>query len=171
MSKKRESGKRPADRRPTMGGSNLLWSLIAAGVAGLFAMSLIGATPEIELSYSDLEKLIRASGEGAGRKGPAKPAGADRGGDEEIQRVGVNQPGTDGRQTVRYGDLRDVVIGAFQVSGTVRDRDGGGPAAKRPGTEATGTLRRFHTATLPSEHSESQLMRPLSLHGIPFRYE
>ncbi|MFM7291583.1 MAG: hypothetical protein ACKO6B_10155 [Planctomycetia bacterium] len=75
MSKKRESGKRPADRRPTMGGSNLLWSLIAAGVAGLFAMSLIGATPEIELSYSDLEKLIRASGEGAGRKGPAKPAG------------------------------------------------------------------------------------------------
>jgi cell division protease FtsH len=171
MSKKRESGKRSADRRPTMGGSNLLWSLIAAGVAGLFAMSLIGATPEIELSYSDLEKLIRASGEAAGRKGPGRPAGGDNGGDEDIQWIEVHQPGTDGRQTARYGDLRDVVIGAFQVSGTVRELAGGGPAAKRPGTEATGTLRRFHTAKLPSENSESQLMRQLSLHGIPFRYE
>ncbi|MFM7291584.1 MAG: hypothetical protein ACKO6B_10160, partial [Planctomycetia bacterium] len=95
----------------------------------------------------------------------------------------MNQPGTDGRQTVRYGDLRDVVIGAFQVSGTVRemaggdtarrrtDQPGGGQAAKRPGGGVTGTLRRFHTAKLPSENSESQLMRQLSEHGIPFRYE
>ena len=35
---------------------------MAAGVAGLFALSLLGASPEIELSYSDLEKLIRAAG-------------------------------------------------------------------------------------------------------------
>ena len=182
MAKKRDSAKRPAERRPNMGGSNLLWSLIAAGVAGLFAMSLIGATPEIELSYSDLERLIQASGRQASEKQASTPSqGGDRG-DDAIEWVEVSHPGTDGRQTARYGDLRDVVIGAFQVSGTVREHSStdaakpraepptGGQAAKHVGT-AGGTVRRFHTAKLPSENSESQLMRQLSEHGVPFRYE
>jgi len=185
MAKKRDSAKRPAERRPNMGGSNLLWSLIAAGVAGLFAMSLIGVTPEIELSYSDLERLIQASGKQASGKQASGPAQAgDQADEDAIEWVEVSYPGTDSRQTARYGDLRDVVIGAFQVSGTVREhssadaarpRTESSPAtqgAKRTGAaEGTGTARRFHTAKLPSENSESQLMRQLSEHGVPFRYE
>jgi cell division protease FtsH len=185
MAKKRDSAKRPAERRPNMGGSNLLWSLIAAGVAGLFAMSLIGATPEIELSYSDLERLIQASGKQASGKQASGPSQAgDRIDEDSIEWVEVSHSGTDGHQTARYGDLRDVVIGAFQVSGTVREHsaaDAARPraepspaaqAAKRLGSaEGPGTVRRFHTAKLPSENSESQLMRQLSEHGVPFRYE
>jgi cell division protease FtsH len=185
MAKKRDSAKRPAERRPNMGGSNLLWSLIAAGVAGLFAMSLIGVTPDIELSYSDLEKLIQAAGNHGSGKQVSGPAQAgDRVDEDAIAWVEVSQPGGDSRQTARYGDLRDVVIGAFQVSGTVREHSSadaakprsepaaGGQASKRVGaTEGTGTVRRFHTAKLPSENSESQLMRQLSEHGVPFRYE
>ena len=188
MAKKRDSAKRPAERRSNMGGSNLLWSLIAAGVAGLFAMSLIGVTPEIELSYSDLERLIQASGrQASGRQASEKQASGqtpsgERTGEDGIEWVEVSHPGTDGRQTARYGDLRDVVIGAFQVSGTVREHSAsdaasskaepaeGVQAAKRIGA-ADGTMRRFHTAKLPSENSESQLMRQLSEHGVPFRYE
>jgi cell division protease FtsH len=190
MAKKRDSAKRPAERRPNMGGSNLLWSLIAAGVAGLFAMSLIGVTPEIELSYSDLERLIQASGKQASGKqasgkqasGPAQAG--DQVGEDAIEWVEVSHPGAEGRQSARYGDLRDVMIGAFQVSGTVRehpaadagrpraDQPEGGQAAKRAAAaDGAGTLRRFHTAKLPSENSESQLMRQLSEHGVPFRYE
>jgi cell division protease FtsH len=189
MAKKRDTTKRPADRRTNMGGSNLLWSLIAAGVAGLFAMSLISATPEIQISYSDLERLIQAAGKhAAGKQAAGKlPAGAastgEQGGDDAIHWVEVSQTGIEGRQTARYSDLRDVVIGAFQVSGTVREQAAGDatrpraeqtdsePAASRPGADAAGTLRRFHTAKLPSENSESQLMRQLSEHGVPFRYE
>lgn len=189
MAKKRDTTKRPADRRTNMGGSNLLWSLIAAGVAGLFAMSLISATPEIQISYSDLEKLIQAAGrQAAGKQAAGKlPAGAattgEQGGDDAIHWVEVSQTGLEGRQTARYSDLRDVVIGAFQVSGTVREQAAGDatrpraeqtanePVASRPGADAAGTLRRFHTAKLPSENSESQLMRQLSEHGVPFRYE
>ena len=185
MAKKRDSAKRPAERRPNMGGSNLLWSLIAAGVAGLFAMSLIGATPEIELSYSDLERLIQAAGKDVSGKQASGPAhGGDRVDEDSIEWVDVSHPGTDGRQTARYGDLRDVVIGAFQVSGTVREHssaDAARPRAepsptaqgdKRPGSaDGPGAVRRFHTAKLPSENSESQLMRQLSEHGVPFRYE
>ncbi|NCX98080.1 MAG: hypothetical protein EBX35_05795, partial [Planctomycetia bacterium] len=48
-------------RKPALGG-NLVWSLIAAAAASLFALSLIGSTPEVDLSYSDLERLIRAAG-------------------------------------------------------------------------------------------------------------
>jgi hypothetical protein len=58
--KKKDPPRRSADRRPGLGG-NLVWPLIAAGVAGLFAMSLIGSTPELEFSYSDLERLVSAA--------------------------------------------------------------------------------------------------------------
>jgi cell division protease FtsH len=180
MAKKRDTPKRPADRRQNMGGSNLLWSLIAAGVAGLFAMSLIGVTPDVELSYSDLEKLIQASGKEAAGK---EATGGQEMGEDAIQWVEVVQPGEASRQPTRYGGLRDVVIGAFQVSGTVRELargDGVQPRGSQPGngqasapaqTDGPGTVRRFHTAKLPSENSESQLMRQLSEHGVPFRYE
>jgi cell division protease FtsH len=176
MAKKRDSARRSPDRKPAMGGSNLLWSLIAAGVAGLFAISLVGSTPEIELSYSDLERLIQA----ADRR-PEAAASQPEGEDAAISWVQIQRNGEEGRQTARYGDLRDVVIGAFQVSGTVRELAGDPPAvtpppddaeaARRPKPAARSTLRRFHTAKLPSENSESQLMRQLSEHGVPFRYE
>jgi cell division protease FtsH len=187
MGKKRDPPKRQGERRQGTGGSNLLWSLVAAGVAGLFAMSLLGASPEIELSYSDLEKLIRAAGAPAPDAGDTAAAHEP---DDDARWVEIAPAGGDGRQAVRYGDLRDVVIGAFQVSGTVREAPGAA-AAKIPGqsapqspgqtagkegagrrsTEAIGSRRRFHTAKLPSENSESQLMRLLAEHGVPFRYE
>ena len=56
MAKKREGPRRPADRKPALGG-NLVWPLVAAGVASLFALSLVSVTPELSLSYSDLERL------------------------------------------------------------------------------------------------------------------
>ena len=168
MAKKRDgAGKRSADRRPGMGGSNLLWSLIAAGVAGLFAMSLISATPEVELSYSDLERLIRATG---------RKASADN---DTPRFVEVVRRGDDARQVARYSDLQDVVIGAFQVSGTVREvpvpgstTDAAPPPIGMPQQAAgTGGLRRFRTAKLPSENSEGQLSKLLAENGVPFRYE
>jgi len=173
MGKKRDSLKRSSERRPALGGSNLIWSLIAAGVAGLFAMSLIGVTPEIELSYSDLERLIQAAGRGEHT--------ADDDAADAVRWVDVVVPGGEGRRTAHYGDLRDVVIGAFNVSGTVRELDSGraapeaaegsGTTARRGGATGSGALRRFRTAKLPSENSESRLMEQLTANGVPFRYE
>jgi len=173
MTKKRDSLKRPGDRRPALGGSNLLWSLLAASVAALFALSLVGTTPDIELSYSDLEKLIRAAGRPVAGPAPAPGNPAD-GPAINVNWIEVPQTGAEGRKVARYSDLRDVVIGAFQVSGTVRELPADQPV---PGTDAgpkkppAGTLRRFHTAKLPSENAESQLMRQLSEQRVPFRYE
>jgi cell division protease FtsH len=165
MAKKRDgSGKRGGDRRSSMGGSNLVWSLIAAAVAGLFALSLLGTTPEVELSYSDLEKLIRATG-----RSDADPAAAPR-------FIEVPRRGGTGSDVARYADLQDVVIGAFQVSGTVRELPLSGGDDLQPGSvrqrlaPASG-LRRFSTSKLPSENSEGQLSKLLAENGVPFSYE
>jgi cell division protease FtsH len=158
MTKKREPPRRPNDRKPSLGG-NLVWSLLAVGVASLFAISLVGTTPELRISYSDLQKLVRAT----------SATGQDR--------FVTIVPGDDPSRAAPFGDLRDVVIGAFEVSGKVRElgveRD---PADDTIDTEATraaggGVDRRFRTSKLPSETSESDLKDLLSENEVPFRYE
>lgn len=68
--KDRDPGKRGGDSKQSFGGSNLIWSLIAVAVAGLFAASLFGSGQEVALSYTDLERLIRAAGEQHDRAAP-----------------------------------------------------------------------------------------------------
>jgi cell division protease FtsH len=162
MAKKRDVPKRSPDRRSGVGG-NLVWSLVAAGAASLFALSLLGSTPQLELSYSDLVRLVAAAGEPQGDE--AAPG---------TGWVSIERSGLEGRTEALYGDLHDVVIGGFQVSGKVREMaahpapEGG--AAERVGRPAS-TERRFRTSKLPSENSESELVRLLNEHGVPFRYE
>jgi len=180
MPKKNDLPKRQADRKSPWGGSNLVWSLIAVGVAGLFAMSLVATPPEIELSYSDLEKLIRAAD--ARRKGTPEADGGAASIGGETPAPGEGEPagvvevvernpfetGPDARRVVRYGDLEDVVIGAYNVTGSVRRLDG--PAAG--GVIGEGLKRRhFRTAKLPSENSEGRLSQLLAEHAVPYRYE
>jgi cell division protease FtsH len=159
MSTKRDTPKRPGDRKPSLGG-NLVWSLLAAGVASLFAISLIGSPSELKISYSDLQQLVRA-------------AQAD--GDSRYVLI---QHGDGPGQSGLYGDLHDVVIGAYEVAGKVREIPGGrgdegeagSPLPGLPG--ATGAIdRRFTTAKLPSETSEAELKALLNECKVPFRYE
>lgn len=92
----------------------------------------------------------------------------------------LSSRGSDPKSAGRYGDLQDVVIGAFQVSGTVGERTTK-PAVEPAKTEAPAspdstvgpviTTRRFHTAKLPSENSEGQLSKLLAECHVPFRYE
>lgn len=150
MPKKNELPTRSGDRKS--GNANLIWYLIAAGVAGLFVMSLLTGSGEVEISYSDLERLIRASGpEGEGE------------GIEVTEKV-------EGRKLVtRLSRPENIVIGGYAVTGTVMveplapaaPADEGEPMARR----------RFRTAKLPSENSEGQLSGLLDEHRVPYRYE
>ena len=190
MPKKHDLPKRQADRKMPWGGSNLVWLMIAVGVAGLFAMSLLTTTPELELSYSDLEKLIRASGQrppaatetapspapsspdgeagpGTGDTPPSSAAG-DPAGVIEVMERHPFETGPEARRLVRYGDLQDVVIGAYSVSGSVRRIDG---PASGEGIGSGSQRRYFRTAKLPSENSEGRLSRLLTQFGVPYRYE
>ncbi len=157
MTNKREPSRRPPERKQSLGG-NLVWSLLAVGVASLFAISLIGTTPDLRISYSDLQKLVRAT----------TATGEDR--------FVTITLGDDPSQAAALGDLRNVVIGAFEVSGRVRERVAEqAPPESVPGTQAAtpdgGVDRRFRTSKLPSETSESELKQMLTTHRVSFRYE
>jgi len=172
MPKKRDLPKRQSDRKTPFGGGNLLLALIAVGVAGLFAMSLLATQPELELSYSDLETLIRASGKRAA-DGRAGAEGGDGAAPSPVGFVEVTEPrpfdgGPDARESVRYGELGDVVIGAYAVTGTVRRLDPPDPSTARFDTSGK---RHFRTAKLPSENSEGRLSQLMADNGVPYRYE
>jgi cell division protease FtsH len=157
MSKKKDSSKRSADRKPSLGG-NLVWSLLAAGVACLFALSLISASPELEISFSDLQRLIRATT----AEGP-----------ERSVAISI---GSDATESAWFTDLHDVVIGAFEVTGRVRQVSTGRVAGEEEPiggspTAAASVDRRFRTSKLPSETSESELKQMLHDHSLAFAYE
>ncbi len=150
--KKKDISRRTPDRRPGFGG-NLVWPLIAAGVAGLFAMSLIGSTPELEFSFSDLERLVAA-----------------RQATDDDRWVEIRPVGGDPRTVARYGDIEDVVIGPVQVAGSVRELS---PATteSRTGMAAKPATRRFHVDKSASNSTEEDVKKLLREHGIPFRFE
>lgn len=159
--------KRVADRRPAGNGSNIVWYLIAAGVAGLFAMSLLGSSTEVRLSYSDLERLIAVTGQTTSSAW-----------------IEIDRQSKEKKEPRRYGDLDDLVIGAYEVTGKLRELDpdpqanasgssvvDAPEAATRGQSAMQSVVRTFRVSKLPSENSESNLSNLLSRHGVPFRYE
>ena len=169
--KDRDPGKRGNDRKQAFGGSNLIWSLIAVAVAGLFAASLFGSGQEVALSYTDLERLIRAAGEQQDQAAPPKFV--------EVV-TGRTAKGTP--RVSRFCSIDEVVIGAFEVTGTLRNvplPGGDGKGGLRPiddgrliaGGGQPGDKLRFRTAKLPSENSEGHLSKLLDENNVAYRYE
>jgi cell division protease FtsH len=199
MPKKTDLPRRQGHPRPAGGGSNIIWYLIAAGVVGLFAVSLLGPTREIEFSYSELEELIAAAASRSGSdetrapestRQPDSPGGAGR--DDMAETAAGRDDGTEGSSQAaaprprppvsqRFTDLRDVVIGAYHVTGTVlpRFQTAGTPGDPDRESASDGKARiaagaervRFRTAKLPSENAETQLSQRLEAAGVPYRYE
>jgi len=171
MPKKRDMPRRGADRRGPWNQGNLLWSIIAVGVAGLFALSLLGTVPELEISYSDLVRLVGMSGGTPAVAGTGEPATVAT--EKTAPQIGpppaaagwieVRDGVAESRRVVRYGDLADVVIGDYAVTGTVRDLDApsGSPSARR----------RFRTSIRQSESSAGHLAERLEANGVPHGYE
>ena len=167
----KDPGRRSGDRKQAFGGSNLIWSLIAVAVAGLFAASLFSNGQEVRLSYTDLERLIRVAGEEK-----------DQSGSPRFVEVVTGETAKGSPLVSRFCSIDDVVIGAFEVTGTLRKvplPGGDGQGGLRPiddgrltaGGNAQGDQLRFRTAKLPSENSEGQLSKILDLNKVDYRYE
>jgi cell division protease FtsH len=199
MPKKSDSSRPRTPARPAGGGSNIVWYLIAAGVAGLFAVSLLGPSREIAFSYSELEELIDAAASQSGAVDAALDGDGARQTDEppaagasEKPAVADHRPApTEGQPPValegslpaaeagarlpvslRFTDLRDVEIGAYHVTGTVLPRLKAASGGEPAARITAGSERvRFRTAKLPSENAEVQLSKRLAAAGVPYRYE
>lgn len=167
----KDPGRRSSDRKQAFGGSNLVWSLIAVAVAGLFAASLFSTGQKVQLSYTDLERLIRAASEEE-----------DQAGSPRFVEVVTGETAKGSPLVSRFCSIDDVVIGAFEVTGTLRKvplPGGNGRGGLRPidegrlksGGNVQGEQLRFQTAKLPSENSEGQLSKLLDLNKVDYRYE
>ena len=166
----KDPGRRSGDRKQAFGGSNLIWSLIAVAVAGLFAASLFSNGQEVQLSYTDLERLIRVAGE------EKNPSGSPR-----FVEVVTGETAKGSPLVSRFCSIDDVVIGAFEVTERFERclPGGNGRGGLRPiddgrltaGGNTQGEKLRFRTAKLPSENSEGQLSKILDLNKVDYRYE
>ena len=146
----KDPGRRSSDRKQAFGGSNLVWSLVAVAVAGLFAASLFSNGQKVQLSYTDLERLIRVAGEEE-----------DQTSSPRFVEVITGETAKGSPLVSRFCSINDVVIGAFEVTGTLRKvplPGGNGHGGLRPiddgrlksGGNAQGEQLRFQTAKLPS---------------------
>ncbi len=97
-----ESGKKSADKRQSPQGGNLVWYMLGIGVVLLLAMSIYQGNSELEIGYSDLVRLIKATGE------------SENPGSIEVEVGTQAKP-----QTVRYSDLDQVKIWPHRVTGEV----------------------------------------------------
>ena len=97
-----ESGKKSADKRQSPQGGNLVWYMLGIGVVLLLAMSIYQGNSELEIGYSDLVRLIKATGD------------LENPGSIEVEVGTKAKP-----QTVRYSDLGEIKIWPHRVTGEV----------------------------------------------------
>lgn len=69
-------------------------------------MSLLGSSTEVRLSYSDLERLIAVTGQTTSSAW-----------------IEIDRQSKEKKEPRRYGDLDDLVIGAYEVTGKLRELD------------------------------------------------
>ncbi len=97
--------RKPAEKKVPPGGNNFVWYLLAVMALVFFAASLIRAPQQARIGQADLENLIKQ-----GAPDPKKNP------DAKIQ---VVEGPENGKITVEYSDLHDVVIGSEWTTGKV----------------------------------------------------
>ncbi len=134
MENKKDPPRKPADKKLSPMNNNVIWSLLGIGVLTLFIVSLLTPTPGVEISYSDLLKLIKLT----------EPTGISR------EPIVVHEPKD---KTVRYYDLSDIRIGSWEVTGKVNraELDAQGPTGRQGGNR-----RRFPCQQGPERHPPGQ---------------
>ena len=148
---KNESKNKSADRKSGFFGSGAVWLFVLMALAILVVVTLSSTGANVEIAYSDLTTLIKASGpnaDGSAKKtdGPGKI------------RVKVGPPKSE--REVEYSGLRDIKIETFRVTGTVVRR-----FVDRQEDDAQRTS--FYTNKSDSDESERHLRSLLEVNGIP----
>jgi cell division protease FtsH len=138
---------RPApERRSSPVGSNFIWYLLALGVLVLVLVSLLGESPQVEISYGQLIKLIE---QGAPESNPNAA-------------IEVTE-GPEGKEATvrRYCHLCELKIGPHEITGKVT-MEVLAPEKQRT-KEASVT---FHTARLGLENDNHELFNLAKAKGF-----
>ena len=91
------------EKKPARQSSNLVWAFLGLGVLLLLLVTVLNSDTEQEISWSQFEKLIKAS----------NPQNKDRTGYIDIK----DTTGADSKQ-FRISDLHDIVVGLNNMNST-----------------------------------------------------
>ncbi|HEX3598652.1 MAG TPA: ATP-dependent zinc metalloprotease FtsH [Lacipirellulaceae bacterium] len=152
--KSQPSGDRPSDKKPAQhGGGNLVWYMLGLGVLLLLMVTLFNSGNELRLGWSDLIKLVEASG----KNGPGYV--------EIIDNTNTQMP------RVRIADLSDIQIGTSSVTAKV-SKQRFKPATTK-GSEASaeqgGEIEKGIELRVDRLPEEKQLPDLLIKEDLPFR--
>jgi cell division protease FtsH len=156
--KPQSTGEKQSDKKSSPQGGNLVWYMLALGVLLLLMVTVFSSGSGQQLGFSDLLKLIEASGK-------------DANGKEGIGYIDVSEPTTaHPQQRVRIKDISDIVVGSSNVTAKVTRQHytpttyGATPSEKElasaPETEKNVELK---VERLPEDQSLPELLRKRSL--------
>ncbi len=136
----------PEHHPPSMGG-NIVWYLLALGLAALFLFSLVGNENQVKLQYVDLVKLI------------------EKGAPQTNHNAAIEvSEGPEGKgPVVRYSNLDYLKFGAHEITGKVT-REVISPESERTPQELNVA---FHTARLGLENDNNALFNLAKKNGFP----
>jgi cell division protease FtsH len=149
------SNDKSADKKAPQQGGNLVWYMLGVGVLLLLMVTMLSSGNEQTLLWSDLLRLVKASG-----------AGGD--GSVEIVDRNGNPP-----QHWRISDLKNVVVGTSEVTAEVTRQRlrpiKATDAGSQPRFETVGDAEKQVAIRVDREPEESRLPELLEQRGIEFR--
>jgi cell division protease FtsH len=159
--KPQSNSEKQPDKKSSPQGGNLVWYMLGLGVLLLLMVTMFTNSGGVTLGYSDLLKLIEASGKDSnGKEGP---------GYIDILDTSTTQP-----QHVRILDLSDIVVGSsnvkFKVTRTHFTPAGTGAAASEKDIASAGDKEKaaekgveLQVERLPEDQSLTELLRKRNL--------
>jgi len=161
--KKKEKPPKPQDKKGSSQGSNTpVWWLLGVILLVLIIFSLFRINRDVDLSYSELEKLVE-------RSSPDVPLGE--------RYIEVTEGPPNNQRVYRLSDLHDVKVHPYKVTGKITRREVNPPVeegAEQP-QQTDGEMRlsepthdvQFAAARQPEEERIAKL---LSENKVPFDY-
>lgn len=111
------------DKKPTSGGSNFVWYLLAMGIGLLMMVTLLQGSGERRVKWHDLERLIIASKENI----------TEAQADDHPKWISVEQTSGDTTTTYKYSMLKNLVVSDKEVRGKITVEQ----LSPKPKTETT----------------------------------
>ena len=149
-------GKRPTEKKAPPIGNNIVWYLLGIGLTILLVVGWLHQDSAYEISYSDLEKLVKAN---------SSPSNKG---------VLVRESSLPTASAVTYKDPTDIEIGQSEITGKVfREPSGDIPAesldSKSEPTTTKGQQVFFRVNTDRNERLEAGFVDLCRENNIPFR--
>ncbi len=147
-------GAKPTEKKPAPQNSNFVWYLLILGVMLVLAVTFVTGTTEVELKWSDLERLVEASSNTVDDPDKTWIDVVDRSGNTPV--------------TVRFSKLDKVVVDTDYVTGKVTRQllDESGEPKAEEGVDASGKVVTFRVNRDFNDRSIGPL---LTEHGIDWR--